>query len=313
MLLSKYVYVIMNGKNCSYYKKLGYKFHRMDKVKVKIDDLQKESNQLVLVKCEKCGKERYIQYFQHNRHSDGKDYCDQCKAERSKKTNIKKYGCENVFQNKEIRDRQNKTVEEKYGCENVFSCDFIKDKIKQTNKEKYGVENPMQNDEIKEKSQKNQRESMMKNGTQQCSKQQEYIANVLGYEINYLFDNLWLDGFYEKKNIYFEYNGSGHDIAVKYHKISPEQFKEKEIKRYKFLKTKGLKEIIFVSKKDIVLLSNILIEMEAFCDSLFQKGFNFVEINFDNNTIRTSKWETSYDDLDNKFSPQKHIVTTECD
>lgn len=105
MLLSKYVYVTMNGKNCSYYKKLGYNFHRMEKVKVLVSDLQKGSNQLVLVKCEGCGKERYIQYFQHNRHSDGKDYCDKCKLERTKKTNIERYGCPNVFQNEKIKKK----------------------------------------------------------------------------------------------------------------------------------------------------------------------------------------------------------------
>ena len=75
------------------------------------------------------------------------------------KTNLEKYGVENVFQNKKIidkckktklikyddgdynnREKCNKTVKEKYGVDNIFQLEEIKNLSKQTKKEIYGNE-----------------------------------------------------------------------------------------------------------------------------------------------------------------------------
>ena len=56
------------------------------------------------------------------------------------KTNLEKYGVENVFQNQQIKDKIKQTNLEKYGVQNPFANQQIKDKIKQTNLEKYGVQ-----------------------------------------------------------------------------------------------------------------------------------------------------------------------------
>jgi hypothetical protein len=75
-----------------------------------------------------------------------------CGLEYSKQTNIKKYGCENIFQNETIKNKSKKTCLERYGCENASQNKEIQNKIKKTCIDKFGCENPMQNKEVKEKS-----------------------------------------------------------------------------------------------------------------------------------------------------------------
>ena len=50
-----------------------------------------------------------------------------------------------------IKENTKNAIFNKYGVENVFVLKSIKEKIRITNLEKYGVENPMQNDDIKNK------------------------------------------------------------------------------------------------------------------------------------------------------------------
>lgn len=64
-------------------------------------------------------------------------------TQKRKKSLLKqKYGCENVSQIKEIKDKKIKKAIEKYGCINVFQSEEIKNKSKQTLFKKYGVYTP---------------------------------------------------------------------------------------------------------------------------------------------------------------------------
>ena len=69
-------------------------------------------------------------------------------------SNIQKYGVINPTQNIEIRNKQKKTCLEKYGAENPFQAEIVKEKIKQQNLNLYGVENSFQRKEIQEKQKK---------------------------------------------------------------------------------------------------------------------------------------------------------------
>lgn len=71
--------------------------------------------------------------------------------EKLKKTNLERYGVENVSQNKKIQNKRIKTNFNRFNCENVFQNDHIKKEIKQTNLDRYGVENIIHLKEIKEK------------------------------------------------------------------------------------------------------------------------------------------------------------------
>ncbi len=52
-----------------------------------------------------------------------------------------------------VNEKVKKTNLERYGVENVFQSEYVKDKIRNSLKEKYGVEHPLQNPELLKKSQ----------------------------------------------------------------------------------------------------------------------------------------------------------------
>jgi len=144
-----------------------------------IEGLTKGSHKLVTVQCDNCGTKKEIKYQTYNRitnNGKNKYYCNnkECVNEKRKLSINKKYGVDNVFQSKEIKEKiketnlekygvenpqqnleiKHKTEEtnlEKYGYRNVFQSEEIKEKIKETNLEKYGVEYPQQNKEIRNK------------------------------------------------------------------------------------------------------------------------------------------------------------------
>jgi len=55
-----------------------------------------------------------------------------------KKTNLQKYGVNNVSQAEIIKEKRIKTYNELYGVDNIFQSDIIKEKITETNLQKYG-------------------------------------------------------------------------------------------------------------------------------------------------------------------------------
>lgn len=71
--------------------------------------------------------------------------------DKKKQTCIEKYGVDNPFKNEQIQEKQKQTCLERYGVENVFNNTSTRDKIKQTCLEKYGTENPLSNKDIQDK------------------------------------------------------------------------------------------------------------------------------------------------------------------
>jgi len=65
-----------------------------------------------------------------------------CALERRKQTNLKKFGVENTFQSKEIKEKIKQTNLKKRGVEYASQSEEVKEKIKQTNLDRRGVENP---------------------------------------------------------------------------------------------------------------------------------------------------------------------------
>ena len=108
-------------------------------------------------------------------------YCLECAKDLGKvkivNTNIKRFGCENAMQNKDVRETHKQIILSKYGVDHISQSEEIKQKIKdkcikkygveyvlqcptirkqivETNKIRYGAENPQQNKEIKAKTSK---------------------------------------------------------------------------------------------------------------------------------------------------------------
>lgn len=153
----------------------------------------------------------------------------------------------------------------------------------------------MQVPEIKNKAIKNANKTLFENGTQSCSRQQRYIHSLLGGKLNYLFDKVWLDIAFLDEKIYIEYQGSGHDIGVKYNKISQKKFQQNEMKRYYFLKSNNWKMIEIVSKNDYLPSDNTIIDATNFAIQKIHEGNNWVRIDIDSGYIELKNKIINYD------------------
>lgn len=77
------------------------------------------------------------------------------RIERTKATNLVKYGVDSVLKVNKFKEKRNKTIKDKFGVDNIFEYEDVKEKTKQTNIEKYGTEFAIQSDIIKERRKNN--------------------------------------------------------------------------------------------------------------------------------------------------------------
>lgn len=104
------------------------------------------------------------------------------------RTNLQKYGVENVSQLANIKNKVKQTCLNKYGVDNASKCTEVKQKIQVTNLEKYNSTNPMKNEDIKQKFKQN---LISKYGVDNASKIPESIKKRSQTLINkYGTDNL---------------------------------------------------------------------------------------------------------------------------
>jgi len=171
-------------------------------------------------------------------------------------TFMKNYGFDNPMKNSEVVKRSNLSKIRRFGSTNPFLDESIIQKSINTNLNKYGTEWHMQSDEIKRKS----RKTMYENNSAPCSRQQLYIHNLIGGELNYPVDNLSLDIAFPEEKTYVEYDGNGHNLQVKLGGISEYEFERREIKRYLYLKSLGWKQIRIVSPFDYLPSDGVILE-----------------------------------------------------
>ena len=155
LVLPQTVKVRTNGSNCKYFREKGYKFEKCgDFIEVDVLDLQKSSNIKVKIKCEICGCESEVLYWYVNKNIDNGTLITcgnkKCKDIKTKKTNNKYYGCDNVFTNQQIKD----TNLERYGCMYSLQSQVVREKIENTNLERYGSKSSLGSKEIRNKSKK---------------------------------------------------------------------------------------------------------------------------------------------------------------
>ena len=174
MIITEFVHIKMNGKHIKKYRDMGYVCNVNDIIKVKVSDIPRNSTVRILVECDICKTHKEISNDSYyNSFENGGFYsCVTCRMDKTKKTNLEKYGVEYYTQtneylektiktnlqkygtewrlkNKEEYSKQVNTNLEKYGVENVFQSEDIKEKIKKTNLEKYDKEYANQNEEVK--------------------------------------------------------------------------------------------------------------------------------------------------------------------
>lgn len=267
--------------------------------------------------CENCKGLKIIESNQKTYGVNGVMQLDEVK-EKAERTCEENYGVKSPLQNKEILQKVKNTNLERYSVENVSSVDKFKEKREQTNLKRwgykssllnpeiikkftstnlnrYGVKYPMQNKEILKKCIDNSMKTLDKNGKIKCSTQQIYLSNLLNGKINYLFSNCFLDIVIPNKMVYIEYDGGGHDLSVKLGKLTQEEFNYKEIKRGTFLEKNGWKLIRIISSKDLLPSDEKIIEMIDYAKEYLSTGHNWIKFDIDNQLIKCSQFEESYD------------------
>lgn len=196
--------------------------------------------------------------------------------------------------------RQKYTNNIKYNVDYVSQNVNIHYKQQKTNLKRYGVKNPRQNKLIKIKT----IYTLYKNNKAPISKQQLYFFNLLknnelnkdNIQLNYplFYYNLDIALLQEKINI--EYNGGGHDLNVKLNRLTQEQFKQKEIRRNKFIRSQSWEQIFIISPNDKIhnyTDKEYIKIMHIAKMYLLNTNHAWVEIYIEENRFKTSVYEQS--------------------
>lgn len=155
MIFSDKVTVRWNSKTKKHYTDLGYEYTKMgDYFKVNVNDLTNGSNVDVELICDYCGKrfsqKWYTRVWIHNHNIVHKDCCKDCCELKSKESIEFKYGSYSEMFT-ESNDKRTKTNLERYGKENVFASEYVKEKIVETNLIRYGCKYTQQNPDVRNK------------------------------------------------------------------------------------------------------------------------------------------------------------------
>lgn len=296
MLVEEKVQVRLNNRNIKHYLNLGYSGKLSDCINVMSSDLTNGSHVEVKVVCDYCGECTVMKYQTYKRgHKDiFKDSCKKCRYIKAKEIGLLIHGVENRSWSDEARQKRVNTNIKKYGTEYTLSNKEVRDKIKNTNLLKYGDENPMRNNEVKNKNRNSRINGELNNKGIPVSRQQKYFHDVLGGEINYPVDRLYLDIAFPENNIYIEYQGSGHDLSIQLNKISANEFDKKEMKRYYFLKNRGWKMIEIISKSDHVPAKEKILEMISYAKEKLKES-SYIVFDIDNFKVKTEGSWIDYD------------------
>lgn len=325
MLLTKEVEVRIVGRTLKYYQEKGYDCEVGQIIVVKVDDLPEHSHIKVKYKCTGCDKtfetsyEKYM-FKRHAPYAEWGDFCVKC----SFQVNVKWQKEHNPDGYKEdYRNRREKAIEtciEKYGVDNPMKTPEIQEKAKNATLEKYGVDSVMKLPEFRQKA----RESMQssdevilvhrKTGAifrqihgAPVSKNQKYFWELYGGELNKLLDPGYLVDVYLGNNVYFEYDGSGHNLAVQLGQLTPKEFKNKEIKRYYGLKHYGYKQFVFASTRQKQKLPSdeaLLKIKDIALEYLSEEGHNWIKFDYDNKIVKTKQGSFPFDYTNPQRPPQ---------
>lgn len=245
--------------NKEHYINLGYKFTKIkDEFNVPIEHLAIGSHEIVNVKCDYCGKIKNIEYRDYIKRHDEElgDCCHGCNYIKSKRTNLERYGVENVCNCQWKKDKAKETNLKNNGCEYPMQNKNILNKANITNMKKYGVKRPLQNKELFNKFKNTclerfgveyypltdehrikTNETYFKNGTTKTSKQQfklyEDLKEIYGEcELNYPLGKYSLDCMIKIDGVL---------IDVEYDGWYWHQDEDKDNKRDKFVINNGYK------------------------------------------------------------------------
>ena len=227
-------------------------------------------------------KDKYKETLMENHGVDNPLKSEEIKN-KAKNTIINKFGVEYVTQSKEIMDKVIATNIERYGAKTNLCFEDVREKGKDKIFEKYGVNSVFKLDEFRQKSMW----ALYENGTAPCSKQQKYVNDVVGGDLNFPVNKLFLDIAFPKEFIYVECDFRGHDLHVRLGNITQEDMDNNEMKRYYMLRDLGWKMVRIISVKDRVPSKEKLLEMIDIAKSEL-KNHSWIKFDLDNGYIETS-------------------------
>jgi len=263
LLISKEVEVKLHSTNIRYYEEKGYPIPRK---KDKHGRFLVPRGSTIIVK---------IKDLQLKSNVDIDIECDYCGIK------FKRRYADHTF----IHNKDNNIDND--ACED---CAILK--FKEVYFLKHGVKNPFCQNEVRQKI----ANTFSKNNSVSTSKQQIYLHNLLGGELNYANDTPVLDIAYPDEKIYLEYNGGGHNLKVKLGIETEEEFKNKELRRYHYLKDKGWKAIFIDSNEDFLPKDNMIIDIIKIAKDYLSKDNKWIKFKIDENkVIYGSKLEEIFD------------------
>ena len=154
MILQKTVDIKVNSRNFEYYKNIIKNIKNNAVYTIFISDLFEGSHSKILVSCDICGltlEKEYRNYLASYKKFNLYCCSPKCAQIKNRKTNIEKYGVENVFQSEEIKNKIKNINFEKYNVFFPSQSKEIRYKMIETLIKNYGVENPMYSEIIKER------------------------------------------------------------------------------------------------------------------------------------------------------------------
>jgi hypothetical protein len=255
------IIVRVNNFNEEHFKSLGYNVKINDYIEIFVTELPHGSGLKIDVECVYCKK---IFKKAYRRYLETKDKlcCKECGSLKMMEGSLEKYG--------NVCSLRNEKVQEK---------------SKNKNLKNLGVQFPFQNKNILKKCYTNRKNNPKGNLGINISKQQEYIHDLYGGELNYVEFPYRLDIFFKLERIYFEYDGSGHKMGIKFGHCTEEEFDQKEVIRCLFLKEKGYKEFRIISDDDILPSDDVLLDIKAKAfDILLNKNYDSYIYNLNTKT-----------------------------
>lgn len=311
-IITKEVILMPKSKAVAYYKNLGYKWGKGEKITVPIQDLQPHSNMVVQCQCDYCGEIFNMTFNTYNRAKKcvvSKIACTKCGSKKQSEILMIKYGVSNISQIPGVTEKKTQTNYEKYGML-YTQTEECKQKVMDTNIQKYGTPHHVLNEEVRQKQittnilkygnpnpfsnlevQEKIKNTKYKNGSITTSRQQEYICNLYNMLLNYPIKRWCVDMADLTNKLVVEMDGGGHFLQVKLGDMTMEEFEQRERVREIMIKREGYKLIRIISLTDKLPTDEILLQMLADAKQYF-KDFpehSWINYDIDNGIVRNAE------------------------
>lgn len=132
-------------------------------------------------------------------------------------------------------------------------------------------------------------------GKAKASTQQRLLHTILGGELNFAHKSSFQDIAFPDQKIYLEYDGSGHDLAVRKKTMTREAFDDRDKRRTYGLYRDGWRLMRVRSKRDKLPSESMIITMFEIAQMLFDDGHHYVVYDIDQQTIEYNQITYCFD------------------